>query len=66
MKAHLFITVNNKEDEETEIRILYDTFMVSVYKGEVTIDPYSNRSVLDFVLGCHRDSSAWEEQPCSW
>jgi hypothetical protein len=64
MNAHLFISVDNKEEEETEIRILYDTFVVCMYEGGLIVESYDSDP--DYVLSCHRGSSTWEEQPCSW
>jgi len=63
--AYLFITVDNEDNEETEIRILYETFSVSIYEGEITVDPYDQHD-LATMLDCHRLCSTWEEQPCSW
>lgn len=65
MIAHLFVTTNDQSEDEVEVRILYETFMVSLFQGDVEVslyDQYDYRT----ALACHRNSEGWEEQPCSW
>lgn len=68
--AHLFVARIDPFDPldpngEAEVRILYDTFMVSFYDGDVEVNSYDQ---FDYrtALQCHRNSETWEEQPCSW
>ena len=64
MNAHIFVTVLD-DDDEVEIRILYESFMVSLYKGDVEVNHY-DRIDYRMALQCHRNSDEWEEQLCSW
>lgn len=62
MKAQVFLTTG---PDEGEVRILYDTFMVSLYDGDVIVN-YYDRFDYRTAIQCHRNSDEWEEQPCSW
>lgn len=63
MNAYVFITTLDPRDpeDEVEVRVLYDAFMVSLYKGLVEVtsyDQFDRRTALQ----CHRNSEEWEEQ----
>ncbi len=66
MNVHVFITTLDPRDpdDEVEVRFLFDTFMVSLYKGDVEVSHY-DRFDYRTALQCHRNAEGWEEQPCA-